>query len=582
MLLLLVVIGAALRLAHVQVVADSAMARYHLTFAESDMHMFDQWARHILDTGDLLGRATYHPLYAWQKLAAPEERWREWYGAAPVFYKAPLYPYALAGLRRLWGDPLLPMALLQVLASVLAIVPLYAVTERLFGPGPAAAAGFLLAVYAPGIHYDAVLLRGPWIALLALVMTWQLGRVLDQPGAARGLALGLVTGLSLLVNEGFGVVTPLVLGLLALRVRGARRLVTVAGAFLGGLALALLPLVARNLLVGAPPLKLAVTGSVVYAVFNAAGASPFFFEVRPAVFAPVIARSGGDLLATVLECARTHAGPGALLAFYAQKLLGLVVPFENADNVSFYYAALRDPLLSVLPGYGWLFPATCLGLGLAWRRARDLAVLLPMGLSLLAAIVLTLTLSRYRATLAVLMMPLAGLAVARLVEWVRMRRLGALSAGLAGLLLLAAGASVLQSRVVFAGAPAASVLYRPAEFYLEAQDELSRGRPGRALRVLLELAQVNPSARVRVGALGAAATVARGQGQVDEARRLAADVERLAAGDAALLLAAGDTWSALGDRERAGAAWRAALLRRPGADLAAALAARLAPQVPVQ
>ena len=76
MLLLLLVIGAALRLAHLQVVMDSAMARYHVTFVESDMHMFDQWARHILDTGDLLGRATYHPLYSWQKLAAPEERWR--------------------------------------------------------------------------------------------------------------------------------------------------------------------------------------------------------------------------------------------------------------------------------------------------------------------------------------------------------------------------------------------------------------------------------------------------------------------------------------------------------------------------
>jgi 4-amino-4-deoxy-L-arabinose transferase-like glycosyltransferase len=578
-LVLVMALAAVLRLAHLHVVMDTAMARYHVSFEKSDMHMFDQWAQHILASGDWLGRETYHPLYQWQLEAASEERWREWYGRAPVFYKAPFYAYALAAARRLWGDPMLPMALAQVFASVAGIAPLFALTERLFGAAAALAASLLFATYAPDIHYTAVLLRGPWIVLGALVVTWQLGRVLDSPTAGRGAGLGLATGLSLLVNEGFAGVLPLILAALLLRVRGARRLATLGAAFAAGLGLALAPLLARNALVGAPLLALAVTGSVVYAVFNAAGASPFFFfTAQPEVFAPIVAQAGGDLTATALGCLRSFSGPAAFVSFYAHKALGLLAPFENPDNANFYYAALRDPLLAWLPGYAWLLPACLVGLALAWRRGRELVVLLPVGLSLVAAMMLTLPLSRYRAVLAVLLMPAAGLALARAAAWARERRFAPLAGAVAAALLVAATTATAQARLVFAEMPPGHLLYRPAEFELEVRHDLARGRPAQAVRTLLELARLNPDAPTQVGALCRAAVLAGQHGELGGAHSLATKARARAAGDPVLLLAVGDTYGALGDPQAAARAWREALALTPGAalELEADLRRRLA------
>lgn len=582
-LLLVMALAALLRLAHVQAVMDTAMAHYHVTFEKSDMYMFDQWAQHILATGDWLGRETYHPLYAWQLAAAPEAQWREWYGRAPVFYKAPFYAYALAAARLSWGDPMLPMALAQVLASVAAIVPLFLLTERLFGTAAALAAALVFATYGPDIHYDAVLLRGPWIVLGALVVTWQLGRVLDAPGWARSAALGVATGLSLLVNEGFAGLLPLILVVLLLRVRGLRRLATAGTAFVGGLVLALLPLLVRNALVGAPPFALAVTGGVVYAVFNAAGASPFFFfTTQPDVFLPIITPSGGGLAAVALACLRSYAGPAALLSFYAHRALGLVVPFENPDNANFYYAALRDPLLAWLPGYAWLLPAAGVGLALAWRRRRELLVLLPGGLSLVAAMMLTLPLSRYRAVLAVLLMPVAGLALARGVQWARERRWVPLAAALLAALLVAAAAATAQDRIVFAEMPPGHLLYRTPEFELEVRHDVARNRPARAVRTLLELARLNPDPPMQVGALCRAALLAAQHGELAGAYGLTAAARARAAGDPVLLMAVGDTYGALGDPRTAAQAWQEALARAGGGALAADLRARLDRGAPVQ
>jgi len=65
------------------------------------------------------------------------------------------------------------------------------------------AAALLFAVYAPAVHYDVVMLRGPWIVLAALLLTWQLVRMPVQPPGRAGVLTGACTGLALLVNEGF-------------------------------------------------------------------------------------------------------------------------------------------------------------------------------------------------------------------------------------------------------------------------------------------------------------------------------------------------------------------------------------------
>ena len=261
------------------------------------------------------------------------------------------------------------------------------------------------------------------------------------------------------------------------------------------------PLIVCNVIVGAPALKLAVTGSTV-TPSSTRRDEPFFFQVRSG---DVRADHRGEWRRFPGErscgCLKSFAGVRDVLVFYLGKVAGLVVPFENPDNANFYYAALTSPLLGVLPGYALLLPAAVVGLALAARRLREWVALLPFALALLVSILVALPLSRYRATLAVYLMPFAALALAESVAHVRGRRFGRLAALVlgGGLVFLAAGA--LQDRVVFAGAPRAFYYYRPAEFLLGARVYESQGRLAEAAHEALELARLTFDAPTKATAL---------------------------------------------------------------------------------
>lgn len=573
--LALTFLAAFVRLLHLSIILETPLAEYHRYFQQSDMYLFDQWAQRIVK-GDVLGREIYHPLADWQLATAPPEKWAEWYGRSPIFYKAPLYPYLLAFLYWVFGQALIPVAVLQILASTLSVLLLFRIGERLFGPSAGFMAALFYALYAPAIHYDVIMLRGPWIVVTALLCTWQLLELRSRPGILRSGALGLSAGLGLLLNEGFLWLPPLI-GLVLLGwFRLTRRLALLGVAFFLGFALALSPVVLRNLLVGVSPLKLAVTGGTVYCVFNSANASPHFFDVPRADLASLIARSGGDALAAVRVCIESFQGDLlGLLLFYIRKGSGLIVPFENPDNASFYYACLKSPLLRVLPDYSILFPLSAFGFALVVRRAERLAPLLPAAASLLLSIMITLPLSRYRATFAALLVPLAGVAAAQLGSWLKRRRLGRLAAAAVALLLAFFAARALQQRVVFGGKPSGLYLYRPVEFVLGSRIYERQGRYGRAAAELLELARLNPDAETRAGALLGAAWYQALAGRKEEVRRSLEKLLADHADDAKTLMAAGDSYrDLLHDKDRAVYCYRRAALLDPGDALGEALRKR--------
>ena len=538
------------RVVHVASVAPTPLFSYHRIFVESDMYIFDRWA-HQIAAGDVLGREPFHFVAQWQLAQAPAEQWARWYGEPLVFHKAPFYAYLLALLIRLFGDAMLPVALLQVLASIPALVLLQRVTERLFGSNAGLIAAAILAVYGPAIHFDAAMLRGPWIVLSTLLVTWRLLEVQRLPGTRSAVLLGVAVGLSLLVNEGCGPAAVLAPAVFGLWFPELRRWAILTSGYLLGTLLALAPVVVRNYLVGAPLFRWAVLGSTAYALCNTAGTSPYFFELHPSLYLPVLAASGGRLIPTVIGCLRSFDGPRAILSFYLERLGGLLVPFENPDNVNIYYAALKSPLLAALPGWSLLFPLAAVGLVLARRRIADLAALAPATLTLGASILLTLPMSRYRATLAVYLIPFAALALIRGAEWARQRRFGRLGIAAAGVLGIQILAAAFQARVVFAGGPAGAYLYRRAEFWLGATFYEQQGRLNEAAGEAFALARLNPDAPVQAAALLSAGRL---EARLDHAS-VAQDALRRAAArsdDPLVLIEIGDSQARLVS-DRAGA-----------------------------
>ncbi len=551
--LALFLLALALRAGHLASVASGSLFEHHEIFTESDMYMFDQWSRRIV-AGDLLGRETFHPLTGWQLSLAPAETWQRWYGNAPTFNKAPFYAYLVGLMRGLFGEPMLPLSLVQVLASAACVPLLFLLARRLFGRGAGLLAALLLALYGPAVHFSVLMLREVFIGLSVLLATWRLVRLRDRPGVRRALLAGLSAGLALIVSEALVSMLALALVWIVWRLRGkgapAGRL---AAAYATGALIAFVPVAVRNLAVGAPVFSLAVMGSAAAAVFDTASSNPYFFEIRAASILPVLEQADGRMGATLLACWRTFEGglPEAALLFL-RKSSGLLIPYENPDNVNYYYAALRDPLLGWLPGYAWLLPLSVVGLGacLVWRR--DLAPMLPAALSMIAGMLFMLPLSRYRASFALLLLPLAGFALARLFACVRRRRYRAATLLASAALLVALAASAVQSRVVFAGRPAGPFLYRAPEFLLASQFHERHGDIDAALREAIDLARLNPTPGARVGALLRAAQLEAGR-----ARPRAAAGWLQAAGDTAasappLLLAVADAHlSLLGDRAAA-------------------------------
>jgi len=76
--------------------------------------------------------------------------------SAEPFYQAPLYPYVLAGVMRVFGESWTAIAGVQCVLGSAAAGLLCLVTWRLFGRAAGLLAGIMLALYAPAIHFDTI------------------------------------------------------------------------------------------------------------------------------------------------------------------------------------------------------------------------------------------------------------------------------------------------------------------------------------------------------------------------------------------------------------------------------------------
>lgn len=185
----------------------------------------------------------YH-LWA-QRIAAGD-----WLGQ-DVFYQAPLYPYFLALVYRIFGDGALHLRLMQAIIGATSCALLAAAGAKLWGRR-GIVAGVILATYPTAIFLDGLLEKSVLVTmftalLLALLATW--------PGHARrhrGLATGIVLGLLALTRENaILLIVPVFLWITWSAGRESfRNSCGAVAMFLTGCALVLLPVAVRNYAVG--------------------------------------------------------------------------------------------------------------------------------------------------------------------------------------------------------------------------------------------------------------------------------------------------------------------------------------------
>lgn len=437
----------AVRLVTLASLQASPLSDWHL-WRETDEHAYLEWSARLA-AGSWLDQPAFRPYFAWQAGGGGPEAW-EARLARDAYFTGPLYAYALAGLRRLAGDPVLPARLLQALLAAVAsaAVGLAAArsASRLGVPGPAALAGgaaaLLHGTYAPLVFHDGFAYRDGPVAHVSAILA-ALPLLLGAPaGPVALVSCGLLAGLGAALKQTLLPLGLVALGALVVRRPGRGDRARAAAWALAGLCAGLGPFVARNVAVGVPPLTFDTRQAIGLAWGNAPGADG---TVRPpASMVPILDEAKGSTVKTALLVLAAYEGRwGDLLELQLRKAASFFGRLEVADNASFDHFRGHLRPLRLLPVFACLLGPGLVGLAAArkrrlldgWETAAALtALLVPFVSSLLVQ-----TTSRYRAGVAG---PLAlgaglGLAVAA-AAWREpsRRRVAALGAGAAVLLSL--------------------------------------------------------------------------------------------------------------------------------------------------
>ena len=364
-----------------------------------DAEGYDRWAREIAG-GDWLGHG--------------------------VFYQAPLYPYFMGLVYRLFGADPSWVRLIQIVLGSLAALLLAKTAARIFDWKTGVLAGVLLAVNPAAVFFDLQIQKTGLALFLLVVWLWLLW---CRPRPLFGL--GVVLGLLILTRENALVLIPV---LLAAALAEKKRMRAAAAALLG-LGLILMAVGLRNLCIGGEfHLTTSQAGPNFY-IGNRTGANGTYQPLRPGRSHPDYEAEDAKELAeealgrclSPAEVSRywtdramgdIRRDPAAWLRLTAKKLLLTLNRIEMADaeNIETYRAC--SPLLDTIARFyhfGVLAPFAALGMALTWRNRKPLWPLYVIMTAVTLSVVLFYVFARYRALLLPLLVPFAAAALTGIV-----------------------------------------------------------------------------------------------------------------------------------------------------------------------
>jgi tetratricopeptide (TPR) repeat protein len=486
---------------------------------QTDMHYYDAWGRQIA-RGDWLSRSVGVPMHGWQHRVAeryfaghPDMRaeltarataqggvtkdpdallWSLW-TAAPQFYQDPLYPYLIGLTYRIAGDDVRFVFAWQMALGVMSIVLIWLLTRRGFGDGVAACAAALAVLCGPLLYYELFLLRESTIVFAGLGVVWLADRALTRGSWVWFVLLGVSLGLAFLLKSSLLLLGGAVALAMVLHFAGRwRELLVPALATLAGFAMALAPLAARNMAVGAPPLALAGSGGLTFLISNDVTYDPEAgFNIDEPRLAELMGETGGGLLPSARRLLGAHTFPSyAKLLWKKWDRAWHWVEMPNNEN--FYYTRVRAPVLAWLPVTFWLLaPAALLGLVLSARRfSRVWPLYVLVGCSL-APLLVFYTLGRFRVALIAAVIPFAAFALVELVRAAADRKY--LHVGAMAVSLVIVGSWTgrpLQNRTLIASSYWLGPYY--TRYEAEARAALAANDPARAASAYLGFFQYEP------------------------------------------------------------------------------------------
>jgi Flp pilus assembly protein TadD len=432
-------IALAVRLVHIWQIRKAPF----FTILMGDSRAYDEWAQQIA-RGDWLGHE--------------------------VFYQAPLYPYLLGTFYAIAGRDLLMVRVGQAIIGSVSCVLLGLAGCRLFSRRAGVIAGLGLALYAPAIFFDALVQKSVLDAFFVCLVVWLLARLITGPQTRwawfwTGVAMG---GLSLTRENALVFVGVTLLWALARRhvppeggirntaaAAGWRTRIAAAGMFVLGLTSVLLPVAARNSVVGGGFYLTTSQFGPNFYIGNNARADGTYMSLRFGRGAPEYEREDATALAEAAT--GRHLSPAEVSSYWTKRALAFIrsdplawlkllgrkfallwnrsemLDTESQETHAEWSTPLR--LGGRLGHFGVVVPLALLGLLVTWPLRDRLWVIYGIAAAYAASVVMFYVFARYRYPLVPFLLLFAA---AGLVELPRVLRADARTSTLVAAVLAAA------------------------------------------------------------------------------------------------------------------------------------------------
>ncbi len=367
----------------------------------------------------------------------------QWYGQE-TFYQAPLYPYTLAVLIKVFGSGVFGIRLFQTLLGTLSVVFLGVAAKRVFNPVTGLVAAAMYAVYPPAIYYDGIIQKTALAsfllcALLAVCALYQKPRG-DRRPAWVTIAMGVVLGLLVLTRENALLWVPIIPLWIwfGFSIPRKARMIGI-GWYLTGLALVLAPVAARNASLGGEWSPTTFQAGPNFYIGNNLESNGLYRPLVAGHETPMYERADAQRLAERAEGRELSSrevssfwgrqalreigqDPARWIQLMLLKSLMVVNRYEVPDVESMYvYRDYSWPLRLIGPWwhFGILCPLAVWGIVTTRDRWQNLWLLYLLILVMIAAVVLFFILGRYRQPLVALLALFAATALVDLVQRIR-------------------------------------------------------------------------------------------------------------------------------------------------------------------
>jgi len=183
----------------------------------------------------------------------------EWFGG-PVFYHAPLYPYALAVLFKVLGHRYLPIYLMQMVLGTGLLVLVYRIGRRCASSWVGLAAAGLVALYAALPFFETKIMATALAVFLSVASLGLLVEAWEKGGTLRWLLSGALIGVTALAHPAALLLAPCYAVGLLVRTRRLHE----AAALAAGTLLAVAPAALHNLAAGGGPVLISSQGGITF------------------------------------------------------------------------------------------------------------------------------------------------------------------------------------------------------------------------------------------------------------------------------------------------------------------------------